>query len=97
MSAAGFVAILCIALFGCFCLKKWKKPKQKAMNTPVDWSRSELPAFARTGDEDKTLREQLASQLDKRQDLEPAFALGAPVDGVHALAAGERWIRPDKC
>lgn len=93
MSAAGFVAILCIALFGCFCIKKWKKPKKKAMNTPVDWSRSELPAFARTRDEDKNLREQLASLLDKRQDLEPAFALGAPVDGVHALAAGECWIR----
>lgn len=97
MSAAGFVAILCNALFGCFCLKKWKEPKKKAVNTPVDWNRSELPAFARTGDEDKTLREQLASLLDKRQDLEPAFALGAPVDGVHALAASERWIRPDKC
>ena len=93
MSAAVFVAILLIVLFACFRLKKKKERKAKAMNTSVEWSKIELPAFARTRDEDKTLREQLASLLHRRPDLEAAFALGAPVDGLHALAAGERWIR----
>lgn len=93
MSAAGFVTLLIVVLLVCFCLKKWKELKEKASDTPFDRSMVELPAFARTRDEDKTLREQLASLLHKRPDLDPAFALGAPVDGVHALAAGERWIR----
>ena len=52
----------------------------------------ELPAFARTRDEDKSLRKELADLLRRRKGLEKTWEQGALMRGSSVLAAGDRWF-----
>lgn len=100
MSAVGFVTLLCIALFACFCLKKGNVLKAKAMNTPFDWRGSELPAFARTPPFPlcALVFVPMSSSRPPSSDAEAAFYLFLIIAGGLALlaalvcAAKRHWI-----
>lgn len=86
-----FITIICLYA-GFYSVMREKEEEEAIQGTPFERGAVELPAFARTRDEDKCLRKELADLLRRRKGLEKTWEQGALMRGNSVLAAGDRWI-----